>query len=122
MCARTAKTMRRGGRTGRARLVGAAALLVVVLGLFACGAHEDMVGTYYAAGEAGVEVSLALHDGGKGTWTTDEADVPLTWELKGGELWLHTRAGGVLSGAVEGGGVVRMDLPGVGELVFRQVN
>ena len=121
MGTRNAKTRRRGGLAGRARLAGVAVLVVLALGLCACGAHEDMVGTYHAAGQGGVDVSLVLHDGGKGTWTTDEADVPLTWELKGGELWLHTRAGGVLSGVVEGGGVVRMDLPGVGELVFRQV-
>ena len=121
MDGRNAKVRRLRGLAGLVRLAGAAVLVVLALGLCACGAREDMVGSYHAAGHGGVDVSLVLHEGGKGTWTTDEADVPLTWELKGDELWLHTRAGGVLSGVVEGGGVVRMDLPGVGELVFRQV-
>lgn len=96
-------------------------LLAAVCALGGCGKEADILGTYHATGADGVEVELVLGESGKGTWATDEADVALTWEVKRGEVWLHTRSGGVLSGVVQSGGVIRMDLPGVGKLEFKQV-
>ena len=85
-----------------------------------CSGQANLAGTYHAKGNDGIEAQLVLQDGGKGSWSTDEADVDLTWERKGDEVWLHTRSGGVLPGTILDGGNIHVDLPGVGDLTFRR--
>lgn len=109
-------------RRDRFRLARGLAALCLALALAAgCAGEGDPQGTYYARSGNGEEVHLTLSEGGKGSWDTDGTDVPLTWETRKGGIWLHTRSGGVLRGEIFGGGEIRIDLPGVGVLTFRQV-
>lgn len=94
--------------------------LVLLLAVAGCAQAPDWPGTYHAkTGETQVE--LILGEDGKGVWSTEDDDVPLTWEVKKGEVWMHTKSGGVLPGRVGGDGVLLVELPGVGKMTFRKV-
>ncbi|MBU1002958.1 MAG: hypothetical protein KKE73_10595 [Proteobacteria bacterium] len=95
-------------------------VVLVVLLTLGCSQVPDVPGTYSAKNGAAT-VHLTLGDDGKGVWSTEGEDVPLTWQVKKGEVWLHTKSGGVLPGRISEGGVIRLELPGVGELEFRQI-
>lgn len=95
-------------------------LALAVMLILGCSRTPEVPGTYFAKnGEAAVH--LTLGEDGKGVWSTEGDDVQLTWQVKNGEVWLHTKSGGVLPGRIAGDGVIRLDLPGVGALEFRQV-
>jgi len=95
-------------------------LLLLLLTLAACAPDRgEAVGSYVADTED-TEIVLTLNDNGRGTWSTDTDEVPFKWSLpKAGQLWLHTREGGVIQGRIEDRRVT-ITLPGVGELVFER--
>jgi len=95
----------------------AVACLAAVVALWACSGAADLEGRYVAPGD-GVAVTLDLGPGGKGVWSTDEEQIPVTWERRGAEVWLHTKSGGMVPGRLEGDGTLIMDLPGVGLFTF----
>ncbi|BBD07350.1 hypothetical protein [Desulfovibrio ferrophilus] len=95
------------------------AVIVIAL-LLGCAQAPDIPGLYHAQNGDAV-VRLTLGEDGKGLWSTEDDDVPLTWEIKKGEVWLHTKSGGVLPGKIGDDGVIRLELPSVGNLEFRQV-
>lgn len=96
----------------------AAGVVVCLLLIGGCSGGVDVSGRWLADGKDG-EVLLILDDGGKGSWATADDDISFIWEQRGKEIWLHTRAGGVLVGKVREQNEIRFDLPGVGLLVFR---
>ncbi len=102
----------------------AALLILCMLLALGCPRGEDIKGRYVA--EAGAEspaVVLELKEEGKGGWVVEGVTAPFTWELRGQEVVLHTKSGGILAGALEhadsGERRITLDLPGVGRLVFR---
>lgn len=92
-------------------------LLPALVLLFACGEEVQPKGVYHAQGSAAA-VSLELREGGKGIWVTEEEEVAFNWEVRDQELWLHTPAGGLIVGRFTPQGTLRIDLPGVGLLLF----
>lgn len=98
----------------------AVALAILLLAVLGCTQAPDWPGTYHAKnGDTSVE--LTLGDDGKGVWSTEDDDVALTWEVKKGEVWLHTKSGGVLPGSVVGDGMLQVELPGVGRMTFTKI-
>lgn len=94
----------------------AAALLAALLAT-ACGrSPANMAGDYTTTGSD--DVHMALKATGKGVLSTPEDDISFTWERHGDQIWLHTKAGGVVVCALEDGGALSMDMPGVGRLRF----
>lgn len=92
---------------------------LVVFLCFGCRHQNDLTGTYGAQSPDG-DVELVLKEGGKGTWSTFDDDVPFTWDRRGEEVWLHTKAGGILRGTVAEDGSLHIALPGVGDFNFRK--
>ncbi len=91
--------------------------------LAACDRSPSLVGRYEAVCDAGGgpgrPLILELREAGQGAWNTDSESIAFKWDVKGKELWLHTRAGGVIQAAVVDRELV-VDMPGAGRLVFRR--
>ncbi|NMC49702.1 MAG: hypothetical protein GYA47_09815 [Desulfovibrio sp.] len=89
----------------------------------ACDRSPPLAGRYEAVHDAGGgpgrPLVLELGEAGQGAWNTDSESIAFKWDVKGKELWLHTRAGGVIQAAVVGRELV-VDMPGAGRLVFRR--
>lgn len=94
--------------------------LSLSLALAACAPDKgEAVGSYVASTDE-TEILLTLNANGRGTWSTDTDEIPFKWSLpRAGQLWLHTREGGVIQGRIENGRVT-IALPGVAELEFER--
>jgi len=94
-------------------------LLCLFLTLFlSCESNDRYVGAYEAKDTAG-EVLLELKAGGEGNWISGSQEVPFSWYLKGGELRINTREGGVIVGKIQGD-TIEVDIPGRKGMVFRK--
>lgn len=65
------------------------------------------------------EVVLELDSGGKGVWRVGADEVPFSWYVKGDELRVNTRTGGVIVGSIHGK-TVEITLPGSMKMTFRK--
>jgi len=93
-------------------------ILFLILTLAACSPSKDTVAGKYTAKGNDTEVVLTLKENGRGTWSTDMDEISFKWSIrKGGQLWLHTKEGGVVQGELVEGRI-KLTLPGVDELVF----
>jgi hypothetical protein len=97
--------------------------LLCLIALFAaagCGRSSPLAGQYEASyGDGGRSIALDLREGGQGSWTAEDESITFKWDVRGDEVLLHTRAGGVIRVAVRDGELTA-DLPGAGRLVFRR--
>jgi hypothetical protein len=86
----------------------------------ACSSRTDLAGRYAAShpGPGGiVDVVMILGEDGSGKWEIEGEVLPFSWTVRQGMLNVHTRDGAVVEGGIEGGNV-RLDVPGVGKLLF----
>ena len=94
--------------------------LVALITAAGCGRSSPLAGQYEAGyGDGGRTIVLDLREGGQGSWTAEDESIAFKWDVRGDEVLLHTRAGGVIRVAVKGGELTA-DLPGAGRLVFRR--
>lgn len=77
---------------------------------------KALVGTYQAQTRNG-RVTLQMKESGQGVWTVGEDQITFSWHLKGNQLRLYTRNGGVILGALKAG-TIQIALPGLHELSF----
>lgn len=91
--------------------------LAAALLMAGCEGSPGLEGKYLAQGQDGKSVTLTLKPGFTGEWETATDSVPVRWEVRGGEVWLHSKNGGILRGKIQDG-ALRVSLPGEGELVF----
>jgi hypothetical protein len=101
----------------------ASLLTLCMLLTLGCPRGEDIRGRYEAeAGADSPAVILELKEEGKGGWVVEGVTAPFSWELRGQEVVLYTKSGGILAGTLEhtdsGERRITLDLPGVGRLVF----
>jgi hypothetical protein len=61
-----------------------------------------------------------LKETGVGVWRVGDDEVTFSWYVKGNELRLNTKNGGVIVGSLDNG-VIHVTLPGSKELLFRKV-
>ncbi len=95
-------------------------LLAVMTG---CSRGTTHVGTYIAEIKASPhlhETSLELQETGVGVWTVGDDEVTFSWYVKGNQLRLNTKNGGVIVGSLDNEGI-RVTLPGLEELFFKKV-
>lgn len=97
-------------------------LIPCLLALLSCQSGTDLTGTYEAVSPLNPDasVTLVLKAEGKGAWSVDGEEVAFQWEVRGDELWLHTRSGGVLTGRVGEDDSIDITLAGVGKLLFKK--
>jgi len=98
-------------------------LVLTALMLLGCGANEPespaarLPGSWEAETAEG-RVVLVLQEDGKGVWRTELDEAPFRWSMKGERLVLHTRSGGAVAASLPSDGTLRLNMPGVGELLF----
>ena len=82
----------------------------------ACSDVSHLEGKYQSLPTAERFVLLELQPNGQGTWETDFDVVTFRWKVRGQEIWLHTRTGGVLVGRIVGRDHLQIEIPGVGRI------
>jgi len=95
-------------------------LLFACLALAACSDRAELVGRYEASHEGlsgQVDVVMVLDEDGSGKWEIEGEVLSFSWSVRPGLVTVHTRDGAVVEGMVEGDNV-RLDVPGVGTLLF----
>lgn len=86
----------------------------------ACSGRTDAAGSYEARHEGpggSVSAVMVLGEDGSGKWEIGGEVLPFSWSASPGGVQVHTRDGAVVVGTMEGGNV-RLDVPGVGRLLF----
>jgi len=94
-------------------------LLVV---LWSCGQQPALVGRYEAIDPQDSKhvVVLVLQSSGNGSWNFEDEEVPVRWEQRDQQIWLHYRGGGVVAGEISGADEIEIALPGIGNLLFKR--
>lgn len=106
--------------------VGIVAMLIVCMPLlfWHCERHDPLVGKYRAfdGGPQGkMLATLELQANGKGMWSIDTDNAPFRWNLHQKTIRLHTQAGGIIEGVIDGGRI-RIDMPGTGAILFERMD
>jgi hypothetical protein len=87
-----------------------------------CESKEKYAGKYVAAQKdtsAKEKIYLELKPSGEGSWIVGDRELSFSWYIKGGDLRVNTKEGGVLVGKIEGS-TIRITLPMRGEIVFNK--
>ena len=98
------------------------AWILVLAGMWRCAGNEGLPGRYGAElpGENPPRTAtLEFNENGQGTWKISGDQVPFKWEVRGMEIRLHTREGGVVTGSHEGS-AVHLRLPGLPPTTFQR--
>jgi len=97
--------------------------LLLFIAAAGCGPGTQHVGTYIAEIKDSPyrsETTLELKETGTGVWKVGDDEVTFSWHVKGNELRLHTKNGGVIVGSLDNQ-IIHVTLPGSQELFFRKV-
>ena len=97
-------------------------VLILFLSAFAsCRYGHELVGTYHAEDPStGSTLQMVLSPDGKGHWIVTRENIPFTWEHRGGEVWLHSRTGGVIVGKIGKDDCIDVVLPDIGKFRFEK--
>ena len=68
-----------------------------------------------------MEAALELKGDDNGLWTTNEKEVPFRWSIKGKEIRLHTKEGGVIIGKISDD-TITVTLPGDKVMTFKKTH
>jgi hypothetical protein len=101
-----------------ATVIGVCLLVLCLAVCFSCESKDKYAGTYEAKDKRG-EVRIELKPGGEGVWMAGTQEVSFSWYIKGGDLRINTKEGGVLVGKLEGN-AIRITLPVRGEIVLNK--
>ncbi len=96
--------------------------LLLVL-LVSCGSKDRLAGVYKAVEKdlpKQVETLVELKPNGDGAWKVGDEEVPFSWYIKGGELRINTKGGGVIVGTIERD-IIQMTLPGTKKMAFKKI-
>lgn len=109
----------KSGFDHRLRLIPLCLLLILII---SCGSRDQFTGTYRS--EAGglprqAEIVIELKANGDGIWRVSDEEVPFAWDIKGGELRVNTKGGGVIVGAIEKD-TIHISLPGSKMMSFKR--
>lgn len=106
----------------RASVCLAPLCLLLILTL-SCGSNDSYVGTYKATASDSPkqgETTMELKQNGDGVWKVGDDEIPFSWDVKGGELRVNTKGGGVIVGSL-GKDTIRITLPGSITVSFKKV-
>ena len=98
-------------------------LFLLLVFLSACGSKEKIAGTYQAGGKGlpkQVETILELKANGDGAWKSGSEEIPFSWYVKGSELRINTKGGGVIVGDLEKD-TIHLTFAGNNKMTFRKI-
>ena len=102
--------------------IGMGLLCLCVALAVSCESKEKYAGKYVAVPKdpsAKEKIYLELKPSGEGSWIVGDREVSFSWYIKGGDLRVNTKEGGVLVGKIEGN-KIKITLPIRGEIVFNK--
>ncbi|MDY0039636.1 MAG: hypothetical protein RBS57_04945 [Desulforhabdus sp.] len=93
-----------------------------LLVLWSCGQQPSLVGRYEAIDPQDPKhiVVLVLQSSGNGSWNFEDEEVPIRWEQRGQQVWLHHKGGGIVAAKISGVDQIELWLPGIGNLLFKR--
>ncbi len=98
-------------------------VLFLILLLIASCSKDEFAGSYRAEEKdlpGQVETIIELKPNGEGAWKSGSEEIPFAWYIKGGELRINTKGGGVIVGGLEKD-TIHMILPGDKKMTFRKI-
>jgi hypothetical protein len=98
-------------------------LLLLLLLVSACGSKDQVAGNYQAEGKdlpGQVATVIELKANGDGAWKSGGEEIPFSWHIKGAELRINTKGGGVIVGGIERD-TLHLILPGNKKMTFRKI-
>ena len=98
-------------------------LFLILVFLAACGSKGKVAGNYRAEGKdlpGQVETVIELKPNGDGAWKSGSEEIPFSWYIKGGELRINTKGGGVIVGALEKD-TIHLSLSFNNKMTFRKI-
>lgn len=98
-------------------------LLQLLFLVSSCGSGDKFIGTYKAdAGDSPkqAETIVELKPNGSGAWKVGDDEVAFTWYVKGGQLRVNDKGGGVIVGTIEKD-TIHITLPGTKVMSFKKI-
>ncbi len=62
---------------------------------------------------------LELMEKGRAIWRVSDDEVSFRWDIKGSEIWLSTKSGGIIIGTIHGD-TIEITLPGAKTMSFKK--
>ena len=93
---------------------------LTLLACLSCSGRADLVGHYetrHEGPDGAVTVVMVLAEDGSGKWEIGGEALNFSWTPVADGVRVHTRDGAVVEGVLEDGDL-RLDVPGVGKLLF----
>jgi hypothetical protein len=98
-------------------------LFLLLILVTACGSKAEVAGTYQTEGKnlpGEAATVLELKANGDGAWKSSGEEIPFSWYIKGAELRINTKGGGVIVGDMERD-TIHLTLPGSKPMTFRKI-
>ena len=99
-------------------------MCLVLIFVFACAREEKFLGTYKATQDNPpefVDLRVELKRGGKGIRRVRGEEVTFEWEVKGNEIRIQTKAGGIIVANMRHG-VLEVSLPGPETIYLKKID
>ncbi len=101
--------------------VGPALLCLLLVFTFSCSSKAEYAGLYKAQEtESKKHYEIELNENGDGIWRVEDNEDTFSWYVKGDEIRLNTKAGGVIVAKIQNN-TLKIRLPGREKLSFRKV-
>jgi len=87
-----------------------------------CADTATVTGEYAAEldGQQGQRIGLQLEPDGQGSWASEDESISFRWESHAGQIWLHSKTGGIIEGRLLQGDI-EFTVPGAGRVTFKKV-
>ena len=96
---------------------------IALISCFSCGPKERFEGVYQARDQELKkygESQLELMEKGRAIWKIPDDEVSFRWQIKANEIWLSTKAGGIIIGKIHDD-TIEIKLPGAPAMSFKKV-
>lgn len=98
--------------------------VICLLAVFtlSCGQKDIYEGIYKAQGGASSKYAgsqIELMEKGQAVWRVPDDEVSFRWEVKGTEIWLSTKSGGIIIGKIHDS-TIEITLPGAKPMSFKK--
>ena len=100
-----------------------ALLCVLLIFTFSCGSKDRYAGLYKAQeneSQKPSETYIELKENGEGVWRMEDEEDSFSWYVKGDEIRLNTKAGGIIVAKIQDD-TLEIVLPGQKKMSFKKV-
>ena len=97
-------------------------LMCLIVFPSSCGQKDIYEGIYVSQEEASSKYAgskLELMEKGQAVWRVSDQEVSFRWNIKGSEIWLSTKSGGIIIGEIHGD-TITITLPGAKKMSFKK--